>query len=150
MALRGINHVNLKVRDLAVADRFYRLLGFRPAGSREGMLCYHGGVHAHDLALFQVGPDAPAPVREGVGLFHFCVTVDEEAELTVLHDRMQQAGYRILSLVDHIVSRSFYTVDPDGNVVEVTWDTPESDWRGLENPFLTDRPYALPPVPEGA
>ncbi len=49
--------------------------------------------------------------------------------------------------MDHIVSRSFYAVDPDGHVVEVTWDVPEQEWAHLENPFATDRPYTLPGEP---
>jgi catechol-2,3-dioxygenase len=147
MALKGINHVVLKVRDLERSHRFYRLLGFTPAGAREGMRFYRGGVHHHDLALFEVGAQAPPAPREAVGLFHFCVTVEEEGELGVLARRLGEAGYRVLGTVDHIVSRSFYALDPDGHVVEVTWDVPEAEWAHLDNPFLLDRPYELPPAP---
>lgn len=146
MALKGINHVVLKVRDLDAAERFYRLLGFTPSGTRADMRMrfYHGGAHAHDLALIEVGAGAPEAPRQAVGLFHFCVTVEAERELAVLRERLAAAGHRVSDGVDHIVSRSFYTRDPDGNGVEVTWDTPESDWRDLENPFALDRPYDLP------
>lgn len=146
MALKGINHVVLKVRDLDASERFYRLLGFTPSGTREElrMRFYHGGAHAHDLALKEMGAGAPLPPREGVGLFHFCVTVDTEAELPALRRRLVEAGYPVSEGVDHIVSRSFYTRDPDGNGVEVTWDTPESDWQHLDNPFALDKPYDLP------
>ena len=108
------------------------------------MRFYHGGAHAHDLALLELGAAASEPPRDAVGLFHFCVTVEEEAELGVLARRLAAAGYRVSEGVDHIVSRSFYTRDPDGNGVEVTWDTPEAQWRHLDNPFSSDRPYAVP------
>ena len=146
MALKGINHVVLKVRDLERSERFYRLLGFQPSGTRESlrMRFYHGGGHAHDLALLELGPDAPEPAREAVGLYLFCFTVDDEAELGVLAQRLRDAGHRVSEGVDHVVSHSFYTRDPDNNGVELTWDTPESDWRHLENPFGLDRPYAVP------
>jgi catechol 2,3-dioxygenase len=146
MALKGINHVVLKVRDLERAERFYRLLGFQPAGTRPdlGMRFYYGGAHAHDLALKEMGPDAPEPPREGVGLFHFCVTVEDEAELAVLRERLRAAGHRVSEGIDHVVSHSFYTRDPDGNGVEVTWDTPEADWRHLDNPFERDLPLDIP------
>lgn len=144
MALKGINHVVLKVRDLEAAEAFYRLLGFTRAGQREGMRFLHGGAHHHDLALFQVGADAPKPIREGTGLFHFCITVERESELRPLHDKIAAAGHRIVTTLDHIVSRSFYCQDPDGNVVEVTWDVPGEQWSHLENPFATDHPYDLP------
>ena len=147
MALKGINHIVLKVRDLEASERFYRLLGFRLAGHREGMRFLHGGVHHHDLALYEVGPDAPLPPREGAGLFHFCVTVESEDELRSLHDKIAAAGHRILSATDHIVSRSFYCLDPDKNVVEVTWDVPEAEWKDMENPFAVDKPYRLPESP---
>jgi catechol 2,3-dioxygenase len=145
MALKGINHVVLKVRDLERSERFYRLLGFEPAGTRADMRMrfYHGGAHAHDLAIIEMGERAPEPPREAVGLFHFCITVDDEGDLPVLQRRLREAGYGVSEGVDHIVSRSFYTRDPDGNGVEVTWDTPEADWKHLDNPFALDRPYAI-------
>ena len=151
MALKGINHVVLKVRDLERSDRFYRLLGFEPAGTREAMRMrfYHGGAHAHDLALIEMGADAPEPPRDGVGLYHFCVTVEDEAELGVLEGRLREAGYRVSEGVDHVVSHSIYTRDPDGNGVELTWDTPPSDWKHMDNPFALDRPYAVPATPPG-
>ena len=147
MALKGINHVVLKVRDLDASERFYRLLGFTPSGTRPEMRMrfYHGGAHAHDLALIEVGAAAPDPPRDGVGLFHFCLTVETEAELGTLSRRLTEAGYRISDGVDHVISHSFYTRDPDGNGVEVAWDTPESEWRHLDNPFAFDRPFDLPP-----
>ena len=144
MALKGINHIVLKVRDLDASEAFYTLLGFTRSGQREGMRFFHGGGHAHDLALFEVGPDAPPPPREGTGLFHFCVTVEAESELRELHDKLAGAGHRMLNTTDHIVSRSFYCLDPDKNVVELTWDTPEAGWKDMDNPFAVDRPYELP------
>ena len=150
MALKGINHVVLKVRDLDRAEQFYRLLGFQRAGTREdlGMRFYFGGGSHHDLALMGLGTEAPQPARTAVGLFHFCVTVDDEAELARLRSTLERAGYPVSEGVDHVVSRSFYTRDPDGNGVELTWDTPEADWRHLDNPFAVDRAYDIPPAPE--
>jgi catechol 2,3-dioxygenase len=146
MALKGINHVVIKVRDLDRSERFYRVLGFEPAGRRDSvrMRFYHGGGHAHDLALLELGADAPEPPREATGLYHFCVTVEREAELGELRARLAAAGYRVSDGIDHVVSRSFYSRDPDGNGVEVTWDTPDSDWQELDNPFAFDRPYTVP------
>lgn len=150
MALRGINHVVLKVRELDRAEAFYRLLGFQRAGTREDlrMRFFHGGGSHHDLALLELGADAPQPARNAVGLFHFCVTVDDEAELGRLRSSLKRAGHPVSEGVDHIVSRSFYTRDPDGNGVEITWDTPEADWSHLDNPFASDRAYDIPATPE--
>jgi len=146
MALKGINHIVLKVRDPDASEGFYRLLGFEPTGTREdlGMRFFSAGGHHHHLALYPVGPEAPAPPSGGVGMAHFCVTVEEEGDLRILHDALATAGHRILGLTDHVVSRSFYARDPDGHTVEVTWDVPREQWAHLDNPFAEDRPYELP------
>lgn len=151
MGLKGINHIVLKVRDADASEAFYRLLGFERSGSREeiGMRFFsadfhRGQPHHHHLALFTVGPDASTVPKGAVGMAHFCVTVEEETDLRVLHDALAGAGHRILGLTDHIVSRSFYARDPDGHVVEVTWDVPRDQWSHLDNPFAEDRPYVLP------
>ena len=143
MALKGINHVVLKIRNLERSRKFYELLGFSQSGQRNGMLFFHGGAHAHDLALFELGERAQLPGRSTVGMMHFCVTVPDEQELARLYHLLVEAGHEVISTVDHIVSRSLYTKDPDGNVVEVTVDMPESDWAHLENPFAIDKPYEL-------
>ncbi|MEE8435094.1 MAG: hypothetical protein V3S64_09945, partial [bacterium] len=137
----------------------YRAEGARPG--RIGGVLHPAGLHplraARGHALFprrgappRPGPvrggagGSPAPPREGTGLFHFCVTVEAESELRELRGKLAGAGHRMLNTTDHIVSRSFYCLDPDRNVVEVTWDTPEADWKDMENPFAVDRPYELP------
>lgn len=145
MKLRGINHVVLKVRDLQRSAEFYSyILGFEQVGQRRRMLFFRGGGHPHDLALFEIGPDAAPLQPHQVGLFHFCITVEDETALAELYRRCKKACVKILGVVDHIVSHSFYVEDPDGNVVELTVDAPEEEWAHLENPFERDRPYHLP------
>lgn len=145
MSLKGINHVVLKVRNLSRAEAFYAgILGFRKVGERPGMLFFSGGGHAHDLALTEVGEEAAAATQRQVGLFHFAVTVSDEAALVDLARRCREKGVRINGTADNIVSRSFYIADPDGNMVELTVDTPEEEWTGIDNPFLRGRPFMLP------
>lgn len=145
MPLRGINHVVLKVRDLAAADAFYRgVLGMKKAGERPGMWFYAAGGHSHDLALVEVGPRAPAPPGNGTGLFHFCLDVSDEKSLAQLHRRCRESGARLLGTVDHGMMRSFYVQDPDGHTVELGVDVPPSEWAGQADPFAEDRPYDIP------
>lgn len=143
MKLQGINHVVLKVRSIERSARFYEILGFRRTGERPGMLFFTGGAHAHDLALVEVGEAAPTPPPNAVGLFHFCVTVADEAALQELFRHCRDQGVSSQGSVDHVISRSFYLRDPDGLTVEVTCDVPEAEWRHLANPFAVDRPYRI-------
>jgi catechol 2,3-dioxygenase len=144
MALRGINHVVLKVRELERSRRFYERLGFQQVGQRPRMIFFRAGGHPHDLALWELGPGAVDAPRQAVGLFHFCVTVESEADLAELHSRMVADGHPIVQVVDHVASRSFYVRDPDGNMLEITYDVPEAEWAHLDNPFGADYPYDLP------
>ncbi|MBS1912907.1 MAG: VOC family protein [Bacteroidetes bacterium] len=145
MALQGINHLVLKVRDLAVADRFYReLVGLELVGARAGMRFYSAGAHHHDLALLEVGPDAAVPSRRQVGLFHFCFDVSDEAALAEIYHRLRDAGADLRGTADHGVMRSFYVRDPDGNLVEFGVDIPRDEWAGEADAFAGDRPYAIP------
>jgi len=144
MAGIGIDHVNIKVRDLEASRRFYELVGFRQSGHREGMLFFTLGGHHHHLGLYQVAPDAPGAAKEAVGMLHFCVNVEAEAELGALARKVEAAGYRVLTTVDHVVSKSVYLRDPDGNVLELAYNLPTAEWEHLENPLATDRPYSLP------
>lgn len=77
-------------------------------------------------------------------MLHFCINVAEEAELGTLARKVEEAGYRVLTTVDHVVSKSVYLRDPDGNVLELAYNIPTAEWEHLENPLATDRPYSLP------
>ncbi|NER33548.1 MAG: VOC family protein [Oscillatoria sp. SIO1A7] len=143
--LRGINHIVLKVRDLKTADRFYReILGMQRVGERSGMWFYHAGGHPHDLALVEVGPDATQAQKYQTGLFHFCLTVENEQALAELYNRCRLANVPNLGTVDHTVMRSFYISDPDGHVVEIGMDVPREEWDEIANPFAKDRAYNIP------
>jgi catechol 2,3-dioxygenase len=44
---------------------------------------------------------------------------------------------------DHGVSRSLYTVDPDGNEIELYCDAPREEWEGRVDRAMTVRPLDL-------
>ena len=144
MPVTGINHVTLKVRSLTEARRFYDLLGFEVSGEREKMLFLSLGGHHHHIALYEMGVDVGLPPARTVGMAHFSLTVSDEAELGMLYNRLTKAGYEVTQVVDHVTNRGFYVRDGDGNVVEMTYDAPLSEWEQIDNPFAEDRPYVVP------
>jgi len=137
-----VGHVHLKVSDLDRSEAFYRdALGLEVT-ERVGasfVFMSFGSSH-HHLAL-QGHPDAPAPDPEGLGLYHFAIEVDDEAELAGAVDRLRAAGIQFAA-VDHGISKSIYFSDPDGHGVEVYCDTRESrhrpEWEGIAAPLNVD------------
>ncbi|WP_009630658.1 VOC family protein [Synechocystis sp. PCC 7509] len=144
MALTGINHIVLKVKDLEASDYFYReILGMRQVGKRDKMWFYSAGNHHHDLALVEVGNPTTVPQMPQTGLFHLCFNVSDESALAELHDRTKTFGVTILGAVDHTIMRSFYVLDPDRHVIELGVDIPQAEWAHLSDPFGRDVAYSL-------
>ena len=125
MKVRELGHAVIKVRDRDRSEAFYGgVLGMKLAARHETMpmTFYTLGNH-HDLALLEVGDEAPDADRNAPGLFHlaFCVgqTLDE---LRAVRAELEAAGVKIHATIDHVVSKSLYLNDPDGNGVELYVD----------------------------
>jgi catechol-2,3-dioxygenase len=132
MSITRLNHAVLFVRDVEVAAAFYRsTFGFveleRPAGMRAVFLRAPGGGNHHDLGLFEVGPQAPRPERGSTGLYHLAWEVDTIDSLARMAAALRDAG-ALTGSSDHIVSKSLYGRDPDGNEFEVMWAAPSDAW----------------------
>jgi catechol 2,3-dioxygenase len=142
--VRGWGHVVLKVSDLARAERFYtERLGFRRVGWRRGMVFLRCGDQHHDLALLEIGPDGVKCEDPHLGLFHIALAVSSLDDLVRAYHDLKTAGVEIFGSVDHVVSKSFYLEDPDGNEIELYADEPRERWEGLKNPFATDLPFEI-------
>lgn len=144
MTLKGINHVVLKVKDLAASDYFYcEILGMQQVGKRGKMWFYSAGNHHHDLALVEVDDRATAPQGQQTGLFHLCFNVSDESALAELYHRCKSLGVVVLGAVDHTIMRSFYIRDPDFHTIELGVDVPQSEWAHLADPFSRDVEYSI-------
>jgi catechol 2,3-dioxygenase len=136
--VRGVGHVVLKVRELERARRFYRdVLGLTEVASfqngRNRMAFFSAGRNHHDVALLEVGADAPLPARTAVGLYHVALKIgDSLDELRAAKAHLERMDVPILALRDHRVSQSIYLNDPDGNGVELYVDADPAIW--LEDP----------------
>ena len=94
--------------------------------------------HAHDIALFDVGDDAPGPQKGQVGLNHFAWRMASLGDLKEMHGRLQDRGVPF-RVADHTISIGIYFSDPDGNGLEVYYEQPRSEWN-RERPFSEQGP----------
>src|SRR5690349_10295065 len=126
-----IGHVHLKVADLERALSFYvGLLGFEIMqfyGNHAAFISA-GGYHHHiGLNTWYSKNGPPAPVHSA-GLFHTAILYPTRKDLAQILKRLIEAKYPLTGASDHGVSHALYLDDPDGNGVELYWDTPKEQW----------------------
>ena len=135
----GINHVTLRVQNLARAEAFYcGLLGLKRVGERRGMVFYSSGIYNHELALMEDPAITSQAIAQG-GLMHIAFNVSDEAALKALYQRMIETGHPVSEGVDHVISHAFYTRDPDGYTVEITTDIARETWENDPSAFKRDK-----------
>jgi catechol-2,3-dioxygenase len=132
-----LNHAVLFVRDATRAAEFYgRVFGFEIVGSEMGgqaiFMRSPLATNHHDLGLFSVGPDAPQPARGSVGLYHLAWEVPTIEDLAAAWQVLDEAG-ALGGASDHVVSKSLYGRDPDGNEFEIMWSVPREAWGDAEH-----------------
>lgn len=136
-----IGHAHLKVRDLDRAIDFYtRYLGLHETervGNRYAFLTT--GPFHHEIALQQVGPDAPQPLAHGTGLYHVAFEVPDRRSFAEAYRTLVEAGIPVAP-VDHFISWAMYFDDPDGNGLEIYCDSRDMPdgrplWHGENAPL---------------
>ncbi|HEV8308019.1 MAG TPA: VOC family protein [Methylomirabilota bacterium] len=144
MPLKKLGHVVLKVRDLDRSEAFYtEVVGLRVSGRLPGRMVFFsvpGNDDSHDLAIWNVGPDAAAPQPKQVGLFHIAWQVERPEDLETLYGHLVAKGARLHGTTDHGANLSVYFEDPDGNMLEFTYEQPRESWPPGRNPFAGREP----------
>lgn len=131
--IKRLNHAVLYVRDAQRAARFYEdVLGFvvtaKMGDQAVFMRTSAETENNHDLGLFGIGANAPAPTQgRQVGLYHLAWEVETLPELARARDALVAAG-ALVGTNDHGSSLSLYAKDPDGNEFEVFWAVPSEEW----------------------
>jgi catechol-2,3-dioxygenase len=134
MAIRGLNHAVLYVRDAdRSAEFFCRVLGFRRLDDTGEMPRFNGAAflrapkstNDHDLGLFSVGDGATASAAgtSTVGLYHLSWEVETLSDLVNLGTTLSREGL-LTGASDHGTTRALYARDPDGLEFELTWIMP--------------------------
>ena len=124
---KQLGHLVLRVRDLDRSEAFYTdVLGLEITGRIPKTMLFMSaqGESSHELALTSVGPEAPGPEQDRVGLYHFAWEMDSVEGLKVLYREMKRKSVDIVRIGDHGASLGVYFRDPDGNEIEVFYELP--------------------------
>jgi catechol-2,3-dioxygenase len=129
----SLNHVVLRVRDLARSETFYRdVLGLQIRRQVPGRMTFFTcGVNDHDIAVMQLGPDAPPAEENRVGLYHFALRLGSLDELRAAYRHLKASDANIVGITHHKFTKSIYVKDPDGLEIEVFAEC-EYDTNGTE------------------
>ena len=139
----SLDHVNIFVRNPERSHQWYTdILGLHtqdvfkhPDRDRvRAVFLSADPNHAHDIALFDVGDDAPGQEKGQVGLNHFAWKMARLDDLKAMHQRLTEKGVPF-TVSDHTISIGIYFSDPDGNGLEVYYELPRSEWH-------RDRPFS--------
>ena len=143
---KRLGHIVLRVRDLEESERFYtNVLGLHVTNKRPGSMTFMsaGDSSSHELALVPVATDAPGPEDDRVGLFHFAWEMESFEALQELYEHMKRENVNIGGIGDHGISIGVYFFDPDGNQIEVFYESPASEWPEDGDLFSGDFPRSL-------
>ncbi len=118
--IKKVGHVVLGVRDPQRSIKFYtEALGMECVNLLDDMQMafFTFGERDHDIAVIKVPDDQPVGSS---GLAHTALEIDGgEAQLRELYERLKSHGVNVEFTADHVISKSIYFLDPDGNRIEV-------------------------------
>lgn len=122
LALEGIDHVALAVRDIKASVQWYEdVLGLKRLYQQAwGDYPAVVGVGTTSVALFPVGTDAPqpSPGRNVLAMRHVAFRADAENFARVQQElRRQRIAFEFQ---DHDIAHSIYLHDPNGHEIEIT------------------------------
>jgi glyoxylase I family protein len=127
-SIRGLDHVVLRVRDVARAERFYcDVIGcsLERRQERIGLIQLRAGSALIDLVDLngEIGrAGGPAPGRDGHNLDHFCLRVDP-FDGSAITAHLRRHGVEPGDVVQRFGADgegpSIYLQDPEGNRVEL-------------------------------
>jgi catechol 2,3-dioxygenase len=132
-----IGHVSLNVADLERQLAFYQqILGLRVHWRKAGRAGLGAGG---DDFLRLVETPAYQRYRQTTGLYHFAILVPDRHALAVAVARLFQLRYRNYP-TDHIMTKTTYLDDPEGNGIELYSESPEDgSWSMQDGAFVTLR-----------
>ncbi|HEY7495849.1 MAG TPA: VOC family protein [Candidatus Tectomicrobia bacterium] len=146
-----LGHVNIYVRNAERSRQWYAdLLGLHTYDFIPGRAAFLSADldQSHEVALIQVGDDAPGQEKGQVGLNHMAWMMESLDDLKEVYQRIKERNIPIEHVSDHGISVGIYFRDPDGNGIEVSYELPRDQWPLHDRVFSSqDRPRGLFPGP---
>mgnify|MGYP001312732000 CR=1 FL=1 len=136
---RQLGHINIFVRNAERARNWYEdLLGLHTYGFIPGRAAFMTSDlgNSHEIALTEVGEDAPGVQHRQVGLNHMAWYMDSLEDLAELYHRIKEKNIEIEHVSDHGHAIGIYIHDPDGNGIELSYEMPQSEWGHDENGYM--------------
>ncbi len=133
----GIGYVSLTVANLDNQIQFYeKALGFKVHWRKEKQAGL--GAGGADLLILNETPDLKK-YRGVTGLYHFAVLFPNRRELAIAMARLFALKVRN-SPTDHIMTKTTYLDDPEGNGIELYCESPEDGtWTMKDGKYETRR-----------
>ena len=72
---------------------------------------------SHEIALMELGDDAPLQLKRQVGLNHAAFMMESLDDLKEAYARLKAKGVKIDHISDHGLSLGIYFRDPDGSLL---------------------------------
>ena len=113
-----LQHVNVYVRNVERSKKWYEeLLGLHVYEYRPGWAAFLTAdkEQSHEVALMQLGDDAPLQQKGQVGLNHMAWRLESLDDLKEFYHRIKEKGIKPEHISDHGISLGIYLRDPDGN-----------------------------------
>jgi catechol 2,3-dioxygenase len=132
-------HVNIYVRNAERSRQWYAdVLGLHTYDFRPGRAAFMSAdlEQSHEVALMEVGDDAPGAQKGQVGLNHMAWRMQSLEDLREVYQRLKDYQVPIDHVSDHGISLGIYFRDPDGNGIEVFYELPRSEWPYEEQIFM--------------
>jgi catechol 2,3-dioxygenase-like lactoylglutathione lyase family enzyme len=116
----GLTHINLAVRDLGRALRFYeQVFGLREYGRGDGLV-HTQASGRHDILTFAEDP-ATAGLKGGVAHFGFRLVDPDDIDRAIAE--VERAGGRLLRRGEFAPGLPYaYVADPDGYEIEIWFE----------------------------
>ena len=146
-----LGHVNIYVRNAEAARQWYEdILGLHTYGFKKGRAAFMSAnlEESHEIALPPPFSSSSFPHIFHFFLNHMAFRMGSLKDLEDFYNNLEANNVPIARVSGHGLPLGIYLHDPDGNGIEVYYETPREQWHRQEKLFMSgDRPQGNFPGP---